>query len=1036
MIQKLKKLLLLICVFSAHTIYAQTTTVSGTVTDSSDQMSIPGVNVVEKGTTNGAITDFDGNYTIKVSGENAVLQFSFLGYMDIEVAVNGQDLIDVALEESSEDLDEVVITALGISREKKSLGYAVSEVSGDNVNTIKDNNLASSLAGKVAGLQISQSGSLGSASRITIRGNNSLGGNSQALIVVDGMPINASLPINSDGSQANSGSQDNGGSPSYEPSISGAGISDINPDDVESITVLKGPSAAALYGSRAGNGVILITTKKGSSSNKLGVSLKTNVSFDSPMLLPEHQNQYGQGSFGTAYTDRESDWGQFSWGGTLDGSQQAYYDGTNKAYSAESNNVEDFFRQAVRSITSVSVDKGSDMGSIRFSYTNNSSNSIIENSDLSSHNFNLRAVNNLSDKLTVDTKATFFTQDVNNRASTTGAQGLLSAVYNMPRNVAIDDLRNYQMANPATPEDYNVIRYADGNVSNPFWQIYNDETSVRRNRFLGFAKVNYQFTDWLSAFVRIGGDMTSIRDNKIYRPGHHFINLGSMEIGESTFKEINSEFLVTAKRDLTDKINIVANIGGNMSKRTSEGLLVRGSDFKIPTASFINNLNVIQAPEESPLSIKKVNSVYGSVNLAYDNFLYLDVSTRNDWSSTLSEDNRSYLYNSASVSAILNKFIDPNKEIFNLIKVRGSVAQVGNDTDPYQLNQTYSVPGQGYLGLTTLVSPTIRLNQDLKPETVTSSEFGLELGLLNNKLTLDLSVYNMTTKDLIFDVPVPAATGYLFNRDNIGKVTNKGVEIALGATVFDKDDFSWNTSFFYSKNENKIEELIEGVDSFRYNTSTDGNVAIVATEGGSIGDIYGRVWTGEVDADGVPIGSAAPDELLGNAQPDWLGGWSNTLTYKNFSMSFLIDARMGGQVYSQTSADMDRNGVSLRSLQYRQSGVVVAGTNTGTGAANTQSITGQQYWTAMSDISENYIYDQDNIRLRELAIGYNIPVGNKFGLQSATVQLVGRNLFFLMNKADDIDPESMLGTSIGVQGLSHNAMPTLRSIGLNLNLTF
>jgi TonB-linked SusC/RagA family outer membrane protein len=672
MIQKLKKLLLLICVFSAHTIYAQTTTVSGTVTDSSDQMSIPGVNVVEKGTTNGAITDFDGNYTIKVSGENAVLQFSFLGYMDIEVAVNGQDLIDVALEESSENLDEVVITALGISREKKSLGYAVSEVSGDNVNTIKDNNLASSLAGKVAGLQISQSGSLGSASRITIRGNNSLGGNSQALIVVDGMPINASLPINSDGSQANSGSQDNGGSPSYEPSISGAGISDINPDDVESITVLKGPSAAALYGSRAGNGVILITTKKGSSSNKLGVSLKTNVSFDSPMLLPEHQNQYGQGSFGTAYTDRESDWGQFSWGGTLDGSQQAYYDGTNKAYSAESNNVEDFFRQAVRSITSVSVDKGSDMGSIRFSYTNNSSNSIIENSDLSSHNFNLRAVNNLSDKLTVDTKATFFTQDVNNRASTTGAQGLLSAVYNMPRNVAIDDLRNYQMANPATPEDYNVIRYADGNVSNPFWQIYNDETSVRRNRFLGFAKVNYQFTDWLSAFVRIGGDMTSIRDNKIYRPGHHFINLGSMEIGESTFKEINSEFLVTAKRDLTDKINIVANIGGNMSKRTSEGLLVRGSDFKIPTASFINNLNVIQAPEESPLSIKKVNSVYGSVNLAYDNFLYLDVSTRNDWSSTLSEDNRSYLYNSASVSAILNKFIDPNKEIFNLIKVRGS----------------------------------------------------------------------------------------------------------------------------------------------------------------------------------------------------------------------------------------------------------------------------------------------------------------------------------------------------------------------------
>ncbi|MDC1316293.1 TonB-dependent receptor, partial [bacterium] len=396
-----------------------------------------------------------------------------------------------------------------------------------------------------------------------------------------------------------------------------------------------------------------------------------------------------------------------------------------------------------------------------------------------------------------------------------------------------------------------------------------------------------------------------------------------------------------------------------------------------------------------------------------------------------------YMYNSASLSAILNKFIDPDRELFNLIKVRGSVAQVGNDTDPYQLNQTFSVPGQGYLGLTTLLSPTVRLNSDLKPETVTSSEFGLELGMFSNKLTLDVSVYNMSTEDLIFDVPVPAATGYLFNRENIGKVTNKGLEIALGATLLESNDFSWNTSFFYSKNENKIEELVDGVESFRYNTSTDGNVAITATEGGSIGDIYGRVWTGEVDADGVPIGSAAPDVFLGNAQPDWKGAWSNSIKYKNLSLNFLIDARIGGKIYSQTSADLDRNGVSERSLQYRDTGITVSGTNTGTGGANTESITGQQYWTAMSNISENYIYDQDNIRLRELSLGYSIPVkSNKVGIQSATVQVVGRNLFFLMNKAEDIDPESMLGTSIGVQGLSHNAMPTLRSIGLNLNLTF
>ena len=1021
--------------FSLSSVLFAQKTVTGNVSAAQDGP-LPGASIIVKGSDNtGAITDFDGNFSVSASIGD-VLIVSFVGFASQQVSVANDSTLSIVLE-ADQQLDEVVVTALGISREKKSLGYAVTQVSGENLNTVKDNNLASSLTGKVAGLQISQSGSLGSASRITIRGNNSLGGNSQALIIVDGMPINASLPISGDGSQISSGSSGVGGGPSYEPSISGGGISDINPDDVESISVLKGPSAAALYGSRAGNGVILITTKKGKRSDELGVKIKTDLYVDNPLLLPEYQNQYGQGSFGAAYTDRTDNWGELSWGSVLDGSQQAYYNGTTKAYSAQSDNVKNFFRQAVRRITSISMDKGSENSSLRFSYTNNQSEAIVENSDLDSHNFNLRSITNLSDKLTLDAKATYFTQIVKNRSSTTGAQGLLAYVYNMPRNVAVDDLRNYQMDNPATPSDFAVIRYADGNIGNPFWQVYNDENTVRRNRFLGYTKIDYKFTDWLSAFVRVGADVTNIRDIKIFKPGHHFVSTGSMNIGESTFNELNSEFLVTAQHDFSDKLNVVANVGGNLSRRTAEGMSVGGTAFKIPTAFFINNLEVLQSPQESPLSIKKVNSLYGSANLAYENFLYLDVSVRNDWSSTLSEENRSFMYSSASLSAILNKFIDPSQKIFNLIKLRGSFAEVGNDTDPYQLNQTYNVPGQGYLGLTTLQSPTVKLNSDLKPENIASSEFGLELAMLNNKLSLDVSVYNVKTTDLIFDVPVPAATGYQFNRTNIGEVTNKGLEIVFGANLLNTADFSWDTSIFYSKNENKIVELVEGVDRFSYTISTDSNVSISATEGGSIGDIYGRVWTGEVDSEGVPIGSAAPDVLLGNAQPDWKGGWSNTIKYKDLSLRFLIDARMGGQIYSQTSADLDRNGVSKRSLQYRESGVVVNGTNTGTGSANTQSITGQQYWTAMSNISENYIYDQDNIRLRELALAYNIPLkSNKLGLQNATLQLVGRNLFFFMNKADDIDPEAMLGTSLGVQGLSQNAMPTLRSVGLNLNLTF
>ena len=1014
----------------------QAQSVSGIVTDD-NSVPLPGATVLIEGTQNGVSTDFDGNYSINASIGD-VLVFSFVGYSTKTVIVDSSLYINVSLV-SDNALLEVVVTALGISREKKSLGYAVSELSGDNVNTIKDHNLANSLSGKVAGLQISQSGSLGSGSRITIRGNNSLGGNTQALIVVDGMPISSS--------GTNVGSTDNGGAPSYEPDITGGGISDINPDDVESITVLKGPNAAALYGSRAGNGVILVTTKKGSSSNKLGVSVKTSLSVDDSMFLPDTQNSYGQGSNGSSFPAPRKNpdgtiansWEKFSWGGPLDGSQQPYYNDQTKSYLAQPDNVKDFFRQAVRSITSVSLEKGSEYGSTRFSYTNNSSESILENSNLNSHNFNLRSVANLSDKLTIDSKASFFTQDIKNRRGT-GAQGLLAYVYTMPRNVITNDLRKYQVDNPATPLEYSTIRYADGTTGNPFWILNNDEMRERRSRFIAFTKINYQFTDWLSAFVRIGTDITKVNYKNIYKPGHHFFAGGQMQISENNFGELNSDFLVTAKQNLTEKLSLVANIGGNLSKRTSEGYYQSGDTFKIPTKYFISNMVTIDAPQFKPQSIKKLHSFYGSFNFAYNNFLYLDVSVRNDWSSTLSEDNRSYLYNSASLSALLGKYIDPSQDIFNLIKVRASIGEVGNDTDPYQLYQNFNVPGKGYLNETTVGSASIKLNPNLKPETVTSSEFGLELSMFDNKLSLDVSVYDINTKDLIFNVPVPPATGFLFSKENIGEVSNKGFEVALGFPVWEIDDFTWNTSLFYSKNKNKIVKLTDGLDNFVYNQSTDtsGGVAIKAVEGGSIGDIYGFVNSGNVNDDGVPMATTAKDTHLGNAQPDGMGGWSNTFTYKDFNISFLIDARFGGQIYSQTSADMDRNGASARSLQYRDKGVIVPGKNINTGATNTKSITSQEYWTAMSNMSENYVYDQDNVRLREFSVGYNLPNASKLGLglDSASIQLIGRNLFFFSKSADDIDPESMLGTTIGIQGISHNAMPTLRSLGLNLTLNF
>ena len=1030
MIMKKKlNFLLPILLFASVNLMAQTL-VEGLVT-TNEGVPLPGATIVIKGTTTGTTSDFDGNFSIEAM-DNDVIVASFIGYATQELSVGSSSQLTFALKED-QLLDEVVVTALGITREKKSLGYAVTEVSGENVNTIKDNNLANSLVGKVSGLQISQSGGVGAASRITIRGNNSISGNTQALIVVDGVPINAS--------GINTGSNDDGGQ-IFNSKVTGGGITDINPNDVETISVLKGPAASALYGSRAGNGVILITTKKGSQDGKLGITLNSNTSFDSPMFLPKFQNEYGQGSQGGAFTDLANDWGSGSWGSSLNGSQQLYFTGDTRAYSARPDNVKNFFRQATKSINSISISKGSDAGSIRFSYSNSATEAILENSELNSHNFNLRAVAKLSDKLTVDSKATYFTQEVTNRARL-GGEGILGLVYKIPRNVATDDLRVYQMENPALPEDFRVISYdPTSTTGNPFWMLYNDENKERRNRFLGFTKLNYEFNDWLSAFVRIGADVTNIKDQNIEKPGHHFYATGRMEKSENTFNELNTEFLVTAKKDISKNLNIIANLGGNLSRRSSEGLAVSGANFKIPTKFFVANLSELNPIQELPLAIKKVNSLYGSVSTSYDNFLYLDLSVRNDWSSTLSEENRSYLYNSASLSAILNRFIDPNQKLFNLIKLRASIAQVGNDTDPYQLYQTFSVPGQGFLGLTTLSSPNVRLNPDLKPETVTSSEFGLELSMLNNRVSLDLSVYDMTTTDLIFNVPVPAATGYSYFKENIGEVTNKGVELAINATPVKNENFSWNTSIFYSKNKNKLVSLTEGIESFDYNSSTDGNITIKAIAGGGIGDLYGTSWATDdsgnrlVNENGLPISTSAADTYFGNAQPDWLGGWSNTINYKNLSLSFLIDARIGGQIYSQTSAELDEYGVSERSLQYRDSGVTLDAINTATSAANTENITSQEYWGAATNIAENYVFDQDNIRLRELAIGYSIPNLQSLGIQSASIQLIGRNLFFFSKSAEDIDPESMIGTTLGTQGLTSNALPTLRSVGFNVSLNF
>jgi TonB-linked SusC/RagA family outer membrane protein len=1017
-----KNLLLCALVSLTFSLTATAQQITGSVSDDNG-IPLPGASIVIEGTSDGTTTNFDGNFTIDAS-QGSTLVISYVGYESKEIVV-GSSPINVQLI-SDNALDEVVVTALGLTREKKSLGYSVTEVDGDEINSLKDNNIASSLMGKVAGLNITQSGTIGSASRITLRGNNSVNGMNQALIVVDGIPINA------DGIES-------GQNADYSSTVIGGGITDINAYDIESISVLKGPNASALYGSRAGNGVILITTKTGSETEGLGISLNTNLTADTPMFLPDFQNEYAQGTLGAAYTDIATDFGSSSWGPKM-GASQMYFDGTPRVSQAYPDNVKDFFNTGIKAITSISIQNASENGSVRFSYTNNDTQGMIPNSSMISHNFNLRGVMNLSDKLSIDAKATYFTQEVNGRQQM-GGEGIMGVLYQMPRSVDINDLKKYQVDNPGTTDEFKVLNYGGSNsqTANPYWMANHDEYNERRNRFFGFAKINYEFTDWLSAFVRVGADVTDTKTKRITKPGHHFYRGGRMDLNTISSGELNTDLVFTAKKDITSDLNVVVNAGGSLSKRTYQGYYQFGENFKIPTKFFLNNAANILAPNETPLTIKKVNSAFASANFAYQDFLYVDLTSRNDWSSTLGEENRSYMYNSASVSAILNNFVDPEQKLFNLLKLRAGYAQVGNDTDPYQLYQTFDVPGQGYLGLTTLSAPSIKLNEDLKPEQVTSIEFGLEGSMLNNRLNFDISIYDKETTDMIFNVPVPAATGFQFFKENVGKVSNKGVEITLGGRIIQNSKMVWDSSLNYSKNENELLELIDDLETFTYMTTNDGQVALRAQVGGTIGDIYGSVWeTNEsgqrlLREDGRPQ-SSEPNQYLGTAQPDFLAGWINTFRYGNYTLSFQIDGRFGGQFYSNTSRNLDSYGVSERTLQYRESGVTLDGINSATGASNTEAITGQEYWGSLA--VQNYVYDQDNIRLRELSIGYQIPNTQSYGIQSASLQLVGRNLFFFSKDAPDVDPEMTLGTAIGAQGFNLNNLPSTRSLGVNLTLNF
>ncbi|MEM7369731.1 MAG: SusC/RagA family TonB-linked outer membrane protein [Bacteroidota bacterium] len=1018
-------------------------TVSGTITDEAGEPLI-GATVVARGTTQGTITDSEGQYSLTVEDQVTKLLVSYVGYASQEVSIDNRSTVNITLSEADMNLDEVVISALGISRDKRALGYSVTELDGDAVSKVKESNLASSLAGKVAGVVVykNTSGAGGSA-RVIIRGNNSLTGNNEPLYVVDGVPIDNSNLAGSGAGEFNV--------PDY-----GNGISDINPDDIESISILKGPNAAALYGSRASNGVVLITTKKGTRGRGLGISLSSSITLETPLVLPEFQNEYGRGTDGNFPQLNPSDdlatqvnvvGGTSSWGPKFDNSSQLAYNGMQRPYTAQPDNVRNFFETGSTFINTVALSGGTDKTSVRFSYTNSDIQSILPNSSVQRNNFNLRGSASLGKRLSVDTKITYFLQEAQNRASQ-GSEGLMAYVWPMARNVALSDLMVYQdIENPINPADpYRVIA-PTSNGGNPYWMLYNNRQADTRSRVNGFVKLDYQITDWLSAFARAGTDDISQNLETVTANGNHFFTTGRIGFQDTDRTETNYDFLLMLNKNLGDRFNLSANAGGNSRRSTFRRSSINGSDFKIPGRYFLNNTDGTRiVANQSDLIEKRVNSLYGSASLSFDDMIYVDFTGRNDWSSALAAENRSYFYSSASVSLLLDKLFRMDETTVNLLKLRGSTANVGNDTDPLQIMNVFSVAANGYLGNVQINRPNIRFSESLRPEDIRTTEAGLEFRLFRNRLYGDLSVYQITTKDLIFDVPVDPGTGFSFFRENIGEITNKGIEFLLGGTPAKTANFRWDISANVSRNRNELVSLIEGQENFNFSSSNGGIVDVRAQVDGGYGDIYATTWlrndAGQLilTTEGRPQ-ATSERELFGNYQPDLTGGFTNTFRFKNISLNALIDFRIGGEVFNFTEIGMDASGVSRRSLEYRESGILVDGVveeADGTFSPNTTTISAQDYWQAVSSIGSEYIFDQTNVRLRELSVSYSLPKGflSDVFVSSPSISLIGRNLFFLYKNVDNFDPESSYATGNFSQGVLWYALPTTRSIGASLNLNF
>ena len=1006
---------------SFHSVYQDV--IKGTVKDEKG-ITLPGVTVVIKGTKTGTQTNATGQYSISAKTGD-VLVFSFIGYQNKEVTVGTESTIDVSMGADSKNLETVVVTALGVKRSEKSLTYNTQQVSGDELSKVKSPNLMNSLNGKVAGLTISPSASgVGGSAKVILRGSRSVSGNNQPLYVIDGVPISNNGNANGQQNSVFGGGQDGGD-----------GISNLNPDDIASITVLEGASAAALYGSQAQNGVILITTKQGK-SGKTEIGFSTGVNIDNIAYKPKFQNSYGPASA----TTRDS------WGSAINNT---------------TDNLSDFFRTGINTSNAINLSGGSEIAQTYFSYSNTYASGIQPGNKLNRNNINLRETAKfLNNKLTVDASVNYINQRINNSPSLGLYLNPLVGLYLFPRGVDINPYKEqYLLSNNTGTARQNWLGGSADINQNPWWLTnLNPNTSIR-NRFLLSGSVKYDVASWLNVQVR--GNMDRTTDDY---ENHRFsgINGNFNSTGTGYFAQSNQTFVqkyVDAIANITvpltgSDFKLNGLIGGSINDQKTSGLSLAGNlsavDFFTPSNTIVAQPgtftgNTLTNTTAIIPNHNQLQAVFGNANLSYKDWAFFTVTGRNDWSSNLSyTPNNSYFYPSFGLSFIVSQMFKL-PEAISYAKVRGTYAEVGNTVPPYLTFIQNTLKADG-----ALLFNTNRAFTELKPERTKSFEIGTDLRFLANRINFSFTYYKTNTRNQYIPVIAPpsslVSTGYL----NAGNVENKGIQFILGADVVKGDGLNWNTSINGSANRNKIIDIASEDRIFSIDLTGGGNNSYISRlkVGGSYGDIYG--YTLQRDAqnriilggDGTSASPYTPLKsadfnYIGNANPKFQLGWNNSFSYKDFSLSFLVDGKFGGKVLSLTEALMDEAGASEATGNARnQGGVKIDGVDT-KGNAVSASINPQSYYSIVggrSGVSGEYIYSATVVRLREAALGYTFPLTGKT-FKSMKFSVTGRNLVYFYKKAP-FDPEITMSTGNGLSGIDVFNQPATRTLGFNLNLTF